>query len=98
MVQFGQNSGPRHLSIFGYVRNIKSQKMTETERTEKDRALLGIFAIVWNLLRVHLPAPTIEACEAAMDDADIPRMGTNHDPSGNIDALYYLAILTALQM
>jgi hypothetical protein len=84
MVQFGQNSGPCHLSVFGYVHNIKNASMADSERTRKDRELLGIFAIVWNLLRAHLPAPTIEACENAMDEAHIQRMGTENDPQSNL--------------
>ena len=84
MVQFGQNAGPRHLSVFGYVRNIKSKKMVESDITRKDRDLLGVFAIVWNVLRANLPASVVEACEDAMDEAGLPKMGTEKDPSGEL--------------
>ena len=82
MVQYGQNAGPRHLRFFGYVRNIKARRMQETDRIRKDRNLLGVFGLVWNLLRANLPEPTITACEDAMDRAGLPRMGTMHDQSG----------------
>jgi hypothetical protein len=82
MVQFGQNAGPRHLSIFGFVNNIRNKKLTQTDRTHKDRKLLGLFGLVWNLLRSKLPDSTINACETAMDAAGIPHMGTVEDSSG----------------
>jgi hypothetical protein len=82
MSQFGQNAGPCHLSVFGYVCNIKDKKMTETDHTRKDHELLGAFGLVWNMLSVSVPAPVMEACETAMDLAGLPRMGTKEDSAG----------------
>jgi hypothetical protein len=79
MIQFGQNAGPRHLSIFGHVRNLKDAHISAADREKKDQRLLGIFGLVWNLFVAISPAPTIDACNRAMDDSGIPRMETADD-------------------
>ena len=82
MVQYGLNAGPRHLRVFGHVRNLKNAKISKTEQAEKDCRLLGIFGIVWNLFLAIAPAPVIDACNQAMDKADIPRMEAIYDENG----------------
>jgi hypothetical protein len=82
MVQFGQNAGPRHLRIFGYVNNLKSKQITQDETRLKDTRLLGVFGLVWNLLYTITPEPVIVACEKAMDAAELPRMATAYDTAG----------------
>ena len=84
MVQFGQNVGPCYLSVFGYVSNIKSKKMVKLNLTRKNRNLLEIFTIVWNVLRANLPASVVKACEDAMDNVGLSNMGTEKDPSGEL--------------
>jgi hypothetical protein len=83
MIQFGQNAGPRHLRVFGYVRNLKDANITANEQVCKDARLLGVFGLVWNLIRTVSPKPVILACETAMDAAGMPRMGTKQDEKGN---------------
>lgn len=79
MVQYGQNAGPRHLRVFGHVRNLKNTNISKSDQTEKDHRLLGIFGIVWNLFLAIAPAPVIEACNKAMDEVGIPRMESVYD-------------------
>jgi hypothetical protein len=79
MVQFGQNAGPRHLRVFGLVRNLKDKNLPIDSLLEKDHRLLGAFGMVWNLFLSITPAPVIEVCNAAMDDVGIPRMQAEGD-------------------
>ena len=82
MVQYGQNAGSHHLHVFGHVHNLKNAKISKIEHAQKDCRLLGVFGIVWNIFLAIAPAPVIDACNQAMDKADIPRMQSIHDENG----------------
>jgi hypothetical protein len=84
MIQFGQNAGPRHLRVFGHVRNLKDSSMPSSERIAKDHRLLGVFAFTWNLFLAISPVSTINACNSAMEKADVPQRETGHDNSSKI--------------
>jgi hypothetical protein len=81
MIQFGSNAGPRHLRIFGHVRNIKKQ-MSDSDKFVKDRRILGVFGLVWNILKATLPQEVMGHCEAKMKVEGMPQMGTAEDRDG----------------
>jgi hypothetical protein len=97
MVQYGQNAGPRHLCVFGHVRNLINSQINKSECTEKDHHLLGIFDIIWNIFLSHAPASVIDTCNKVMDDAGVPHMesvgdirSTSFYPPYNMCQLTYL--------
>ena len=96
MIQFGQNAGPRHLSVFGHVKNLKSTKITSSEKVQKDCQLLGIFGLSWNTMKGIVPASVIDVCEDAMQREDLPRMETAEDQSRKMSFIYIILIFLHL--
>lgn len=90
MVQFGQNSGQRNVyvngcRVFGDVCNISQPKRTnfgEALIAEKNRRLLGIIGILWNMACAAVPTDIMAAIHAAISAAGIPPMHAAGDRGG----------------
>ncbi|KAF9230172.1 hypothetical protein BU15DRAFT_41788, partial [Melanogaster broomeanus] len=78
LIQYGWNAGARHRRIFGLVKNL-ARKTSPAEQSEKDRAILGILALTWNLLSTSLPKEVIDATKDAIAASGLPPMASQDD-------------------
>ncbi|KZV84444.1 hypothetical protein EXIGLDRAFT_700427 [Exidia glandulosa HHB12029] len=82
MIQFGQNTGQRNVwvdgcRVFGDVRNISQSKRAafgEDLVAAKNRRLLGIIGIMWNMVCAAVPDDVMDQLHAVIADAGIPPM------------------------
>ncbi|KAF8468553.1 hypothetical protein JB92DRAFT_2773247, partial [Gautieria morchelliformis] len=73
MVQVGYNSDPRHLSVWGFVQNLKKNKTWSTdEKFKKDRPTLGAIALSWNLFTSVAPKEVMDALQEQIRLAGMP--------------------------
>lgn len=105
MVQFGQNSGQRNIwingcRVFGDVQNISQGKRAvfgEALIAEKNRRLLGIIGIMWNMACSAVPTDAMADVHRAVESAGIPPMHAAGDRNGMCPSLRGIsASLTSL--
>jgi len=60
--------------VWGFVRNLKSNKWTGDEKFDKDHWIMGATALAWNMFKAHSPKEVIEALEEDIKQAGVPEM------------------------
>jgi len=91
MVQFGQGAGQRNkwikvtidnvvqkARVFGDVKNIK-RKYSQGEREDKNRRILGVVGLFWNLALAVLPAEVMVPLEDLIEKESMPLMSAPGD-------------------
>jgi hypothetical protein len=97
MIQFGKNSGARHVSYYGNASSIVNKdKYTDAEIFERDNAVLGILAMCHHKFLTHMPTEVVEEHLSALKAAGYGcnEMAADGIPEGIHCSSFLLLLLT----
>ena len=56
------------------MRNLKSKKWSDSDKFAKDRQILGVTALAWNMFKSHAPKEIIDMLQEDISEAGMPPM------------------------